>query len=163
MAITIHRKSETLAGLDSLIATTRQRLAANPDYIALRALERARAEIVGVKAQVVAQAIDDVIAEIESEPHQPKLQRISQLAGAEKALENAGEPLTIRTLMEGAVAAGAVIGGNNPQVNFGSSLSKSDRFKTVRWKGEEHAWWFADRPLPNKHPRPTLLEKEAAE
>ena len=76
-----------------------------------------------------------------------KIKKISQLAAAAKALDKAGHPLPVDTLMDKAVAEGAVVGGEKPVISFGSSLSKSENFKSVRWNGE-YAWWFSDRPLP---------------
>lgn len=153
---------EILHGLDKLITEAQARLAANADFIALKALEKARAEIVGVTAKVQESIIQNVMTELLDKPYQ---KRVSHLDGAATTLEQAGHPLPIRELMEGAISAGAAIGGDNPQVNFGSSLSKSSRFKSVKWKGD-YAWWFSDRPIPTGVTRIRLFdhaEKEAAE
>jgi hypothetical protein len=58
-------------------------------------------------------------------------------------------------MIEHARALGAKVGGSNPKINLGSTLSRSEEFKSVRWKGES-AWWFKSKPLPSEH-------KEAAE
>ena len=154
---------EALDGLEKLIVAARSRLAANPDYIALKAFEKARAEIVGIKGEPPTPATLFNLNADYSDAKHPLAhfdQRVSQLGGAGLALEKVGHPLSAKELMDGAVAEGAVIGSNNPLVSFGSSLSKSDKFKSVRWKGK-YAWWFSDRPLP-----PTIAGiklKEAAE
>ncbi len=46
-------------------------------------------------------------------------------------------------------ALGGTVGGGNPNVNLGSTLSKSEDFKSVRWKGRA-AWWLKAKPLPLK-------------
>jgi len=154
---------EAVTGLDKLIADARGRLAANPDFIALRALEKARAEIVGIQgaqptpAPVHSQFDLEIIPDAEIRPF-PK--KISQLAAAELALDKVGHPLPVDDLMIAAVAEGAIVGGSKPVISFGSSLSKSPKFKSVRWRGE-YAWWFADRPVPGSLPR--LRLGEAAE
>src|SRR5271155_5328802 len=131
-----------LAGLDQLIADAKKRLAANPDYIALKAFEKARAEILGIKGvgptPVAVRLQFEEIEHIDdsTSADSPSAKKVSQLAGAAQALEHAGHPLPIKELMERAEAAGAVIGGDNKQVNFGSSLSKSDKFRSVKWKGD---------------------------
>lgn len=155
---------EALAGIDKLIAEARARLANNPDYITVNALEKARAEIVGVKgaAPVVAETLTlDWDRRIEGIAANVFGKKVSQLAGAAMALEEVGHPLAADKLMDKAVEHGAVVGGTKPVISFGSSLSKSPKFKSVRWNGE-YAWWFSDRPLPSSvaRLRPT---REAAE
>lgn len=145
---------EALTGLDKLIADARGRLAANPDFIALRALEKARAEIIGIQGATPVpapiRALD--VAIVPDDEIRPFPKKISQLAAAEVALEKAGHPMSAEDLMEAAVAEGAVVGGSKPVISFGSSLSKSPKFKSVRWLGD-YAWWFSDRPIPESLPR----------
>jgi hypothetical protein len=144
------KNQDAVAGLDQLIADTLSRLANNPDYIALKAFQKARAEIVGIKPSQPAPTItaaDEITQNLREIPSGDTGKRVSQLDGAAATLERAGHPLPVRSLMQGAVDAGAFIGGDNPLASFSSSLSKSDRFKSVRWKGK-YAWWFADRPMP---------------
>jgi hypothetical protein len=148
------KNPEGLAGLDKLIAETRSKLSLTPDYLLLVALEKARAEFVGARASAQKDFLESLV--ISSEPEK----RISQLKAAEIALDKTGVPMPAATLMEGAIAEGAIIGGDKPLMSFGSSLSKSDKFKSVRWKGE-YAWWFSDRPLPASIAR--IRAREAAE
>lgn len=139
----------TLRALDALIAQVRERLSANREYVELQALEKARADIVGKRNAGEARspspfrklAEEIVIGRFKhGEP--------SQTEAVAAALDEAGEPLTIAELVIKAKALGARVGGKNPRVNLGTTLSKGDRFKAVRWKGEMR-WWFADRPLPS--------------
>ncbi len=151
---------EALAGLDQLIAAAKARLTKNPDYIALAAFEKARAEIVGVGGLPSERPMTAAPVIYRSAEGIPK--KVSQLAGAAAALEKAGHPLQTRVLMEGAREAGAIIGGDNPMVNFGSSLSKSDKFRSVKWQGE-YAWWFTDRDIPSSRVRSIRSVEEAVE
>jgi hypothetical protein len=165
MADKINR--DALSGLDKLIGETQVRLAANPDYIALKAFEKARAEILGIKGAAPTPAPMVPLHTVYSSTGHPgdhgDGKKVSQLAGAAQSLETAGHPLSAQELMEGAIKAGAVITSNNPLVSFGSSLSKSDKFKSVRWKGK-YAWWFSDRPLPAALSRKQARDvQEAAE
>jgi hypothetical protein len=141
-----------LAGLDKLIAETRTRLEANPDFVALNALQKARAEIVGVKGALPTPANTLSLFHVEyaDAPHiDVTPRRVSQLAAAEKVLDRMGHPMPVADLMDGAIKEGAVLAGAKPIVSFASSLSKSDKFKSVRWNGA-YAWWFTDRPIPSR-------------
>jgi hypothetical protein len=156
---------EAVIGLDKLITEARARLSTNPDFIALRAMEKARAEIIGVKGASPTPAVMlSLNLDYQDTPHplegEPGAKKVSQLAAAEVALDKVGHPLSAEDLMGAAQAEGAVIGGTKPVISFGSSLSKSPKFKSVRWRGH-YAWWFSDRPVPSSVTR--LRPREAAE
>jgi hypothetical protein len=157
---------DALAGLDRLIAQVRERLSINPDYIALKAFEKARAEMVGIKGAIPSAArmlsMPTIVPDEEIRPYPPQ-KKVSQLEGAARALEATGHPLPVDTLMDKAVAEGAVVAGEKPVISFGSSLSKSPKFQSVRWNGA-YAWWFSDRPMPVPIKRVRLRQaREAAE
>jgi hypothetical protein len=155
---------DALNGLDELIAAARARLATNPDYIALRAMEKARAEIVGIKpsqTRTIA-GFDELLQNLGTGARADSGKRVSQLDAAAMALESMGHPMPVELLMEKAVEHGAVVGGAKPAISFGSSLSKSERFKSVRWRGK-YAWWFSDRAMPSPIKRIRAREIEAAE
>jgi hypothetical protein len=143
--------NQTLKGLDELIVQTQERLAKNPDYIALRALEKARAEIA---TESGAKMIDDVTGEELALVPTGRIHRIratapSQLEAAEKALEKAGIPLSTPVLVERVKALGAKVGGDTPNTNLGSTLSRSETVYSTKWKGEP-AWWLVGRALPKE-------------
>jgi hypothetical protein len=154
---------EAIAGLDKLIEAARARLAANPDYIALKALEKARAEIMGVRGALPTIAPLVTIIDSSRDGGTAALKRISQLGAAAVVLDKVGHPVPADELMQGAIAEGAEITSTKPLASFGSSLSKSDKFRSVRWHGD-YAWWFSDRPVPGNQTRRQAREAaEAAE
>jgi hypothetical protein len=152
--------NETLAALDALIAKVQARLALSPDYIELTALQKARAEIAPVASRASKAMVDDETGEsilmlptgrFDGKPP-------SQLEAALAELRDSGEPLTTPQLVERVRKRGGTVGGKNPNVNLGSTLSRAEMLKSIRWKGD-HAWWFKNRPMPNE----TSLLAEAAE
>jgi len=66
---------------------------------------------------------------------------------AEIALTEIGHPLVMPKLLEKAIEYGAEIGGTDPLNNFRSSISKDDRFYSVK-RGNIHYWWLKSLPLP---------------
>src|ERR1043166_9879598 len=67
MAQKSDKNDDALAGLDALILQARKRLAPNPDYIVLQALEKARAEIAHAAYKATAgddEIIDDTTGEV---------------------------------------------------------------------------------------------------
>ncbi|RYY22912.1 MAG: hypothetical protein EOP62_21895 [Sphingomonadales bacterium] len=62
------------------------------------------------------------------------------------ALRKSGRPLSIGRFLEATIAEGAEIGGDQ-LANFRSTLSKDNRFQSVR-HNSMYFWWFADEPLP---------------
>jgi hypothetical protein len=139
-----------LVELDALIARAKDRLSRNADYIMLRALERARAE--AVAGQLEAAKSDGDAA------HAANITRLfpakkatapNQLEAAAAVLEAEGQPLPIDEMVLRVKAMGGVVGGKNPNINLGSTLSRSEEFASIRWKGQK-MWWFTDRPLPEK-------------
>ena len=72
----------------------------------------------------------------------------SVLHGAELALEDKGEPLSLAELMETLPAYGKTPGGDKPAWNLSSQLSGAKaRFERVDWKGEKR-WWIAGKEVP---------------
>jgi len=67
-------------------------------------------------------------------------------AAIESLLEH-GEPMTVHQLMAELPSKGVILGGDNPQINFTSSLSKSGKFRSER-RGGSYYWWFKNEPLP---------------
>jgi hypothetical protein len=154
--------NETLRALDALIAKVEARLALTPDYIELTALRKARAEINAVSHRRGEVAIDDVTGEkfltVPTGEFAVRSSKPSQLEAALAALSHVGHPLTTPEMVRRVRALGATVGGNNPNTNLGSTLSRAEQVVSVRWMGDA-AWWFSGRPVPQE---PSLL-KEAAE
>jgi len=150
---------ETLATLDNLIAKVLARISLTPDYIEMTALQKARAAILAASHRKTETFIDDQTGEqlmlVPTGNFGEKAP--SQLEASKMALGQAGEPLTTPQMVERVRALGGKVGGHNPNVNLGSTLSRSEEFKSVRWKGES-AWWFKAKPLPALQ-----SNKEAAE
>src|ERR1043166_6484986 len=156
MAQKSDKNDAALAGLDALILQARKRLAPNPDYIVLQALEKERAEI--AHAAYKATAGDDEINDnktggvlhiVAAENLAPPQETPRQLLGADFPLPRAGEPLPISVLVERVRALGAKVGGKTPNINLGSTLSRSEKYESVRFHGSP-AWWFKGMPVPDE-------------
>lgn len=142
-------EQDTLRELDALIERARSRLAQNPDYIALQALEKARAEIAN---RSVSAESKPVILTQRTFFGGPKPKAPSQLEASATALDQAGHPLPTPELVMRVRQLGARVGGSTPTINLGSTLSRSAEFRSVRWEGRS-CWWFVDRPLPTESSR----------
>lgn len=148
---TMVTKNETVATLDALIAKAEARLALLPDYIELMALKKARAEIMAASHRKTETLVDDQTGEtiLMVPTGNFSNRRPGQLEATAQVLTQAGHPLPTPQLVERAVKLGAKIGGKNPRTNLGSTLSRSDDFRSVRWRGEP-AWWFKNKPVPQE-------------
>jgi hypothetical protein len=73
--------------------------------------------------------------------------------------------LTVYDLMEALPSMGVTLRGENRQINFTSSLSKSGKFQSFRHEGT-YWWWFKNELLPiewlNKE-APDLLSNEGSD
>lgn len=72
--------------------------------------------------------------------------RMSQADAAEQALLSNG-PLPVTPLMTQAIELGANVGGEKPLVSFRSTLSKDDRFYSIKRDGYFY-WWLTNVDLP---------------
>ena len=144
-------KPDTLSGLDALIAAVEERLSRNPDYIELMALRKARVEIRHASYRTRETMVDDQTGETMVLVGTGTFEREatpSQIGASLSILAKVGHPLTTSELVQMVRAAGATVGGKNPNVNLGSTLSRSEELKSVRWRGAP-AWWFKHRPMPS--------------
>ncbi len=88
---------------------------------------------------------------------------LSHAEAAEIALDKAGEPLATPQLLSAAKDVGAEIGGNDPLNNFRSTISKNERFYSVKKNGMSY-WWVKGKALPpewNDSAGPSLLDEPA--
>ena len=76
-----------------------------------------------------------------------RTRRLTQTSAAELVLRERGGPTTGADLMAALPSKGVTIGGENPTVNFTSSMSKSGKFESHRRDGKYY-WWFKGEPLP---------------
>lgn len=149
--------NQTLQGLNALIDEARRRLENNPDYISLQALEKARDQIrAAVHPKMVDDATGQELALVPTGRSFPTKGAPSQLEAADAVLRKAGEPLPTPIMVERVRSLGGTVGGKDPNINLGSTLSRNEKFVSVKWKGQP-AWWFANVPLPFE------FGKEAAE
>jgi hypothetical protein len=123
-----------------------QRLMENQDFKALLALDAAIAQVEGkTRIMAIGQQWRALTGAGTDNALAPRTRPITQVEAAIQALEEAGRPLPTAELMERAKALGAEIGGADPVVNFGSSLSRDKRFVNIRFVTGGRAWWFAGR------------------
>lgn len=106
-------------------------------------------------------AINEAIAHIErgakgtKEAHQPrkhersKTSEPSRLDLSADILIRNGYPVPTTGLVKTIEAQGVELGGKDPHINLASSLSRSERFRSVTYKGQR-AWWLTDRPYPGE-------------
>lgn len=143
--MTLPQDTDSLAAMKALRDRIRKRLMGNTDYKALVALENAIAQVEG--NVVTIRSSDDLKITTYAPGVIVRSRPITQTDAAAQALETAGKPLSTAELMEKAKALGAEIGGKDPVVNFGSSMSRDPRFQNIKWRGQR-TWWFADRSAP---------------
>jgi hypothetical protein len=131
-----------------------------PEYVAFKALDDAVAAMGGRRHPVLQSSPGNIAAILGTTvggiaprayggiaPAPVPRRRISQSDAAEQILRAKGRPLVITELLMRLPAAGAIVGGENAQVNFGSTLSRDPRFYSFRYNGLYY-WWLSDEQLP---------------
>jgi hypothetical protein len=146
MAGSDETKLERLIGLRDEV---KELLMTNDDFRMYLALERAIADVHGeapVKTDVAKPSGSN------GKPIAPPVE-ISKLSQADashvlltKVLK---EPVLIANLVKALEAHGVSVGGNNPNINLSSVLSKDTRFRSVRYK-ERSSWWVYGTPFPGE-------------
>jgi hypothetical protein len=138
---------DAMAALRAEIAA---RLEKNEDYRALKALDTALAEL-GHASSVAVSGRMFIRARSFREVARAgaREQQISQADAAEKVMDRAGEPVPIAELVQKVREEGAQVGGSDPHINLSSTLSKDDRFRSVRYGGRQ-AWWLRRRRYPGE-------------
>ena len=127
---------DAVAAMRALRDSLRRKLEESEEYRALVALEEAIAKV--VKPLPAASAPKHGVEE-----RRPT----SQAEAAWLALQNAGKPLTIAELIKELSEAGVTVGGANPKINLSSTLSRDERFVSMKWNNSA-CWWLADRQPP---------------
>lgn len=125
------------------------RLMANPDYIALKALDATIANLGDASAVMQVKSVD------KATPTQRYVKRqsekgLSYAEAAEKVIKETGEPQTTAVLVDLIKQQGVSVGGADPIINLASSLSRDGRLMTVRLHGKSH-WWLSGIPVPGEH------------
>jgi hypothetical protein len=140
--------TDTAAILDLLKAheAISDRLSQNADFRALQALG---AMIRELRDEVAAALAPKKSAEGVDAPKSGPLVGLSHTEGALKALSHFKRPMPIAELVHILGANGLTIGGKDPPINLSSSLSKDERFESIRYEGRP-CWWLRGTPLPIK-------------
>lgn len=73
--------------------------------------------------------------------------RSSNADVAERLLSEAGKPTPLNQLMSDMKKQGVEFGGADPLANFRSTMSRDDRFVSLR-RDKSYFWWFAGKPTP---------------
>jgi hypothetical protein len=120
----------------------RRLLTTSADYRALIALRKAMHEVKGTS---IADSTRRTRVRLHRESESTGM---SQADAAAAVLEDRGQPVPIANLVELVTQKGAPVGGKEPTINLSSTLSKDERFKSVRFNGRA-CWWFANRSLPS--------------
>ncbi|MBX9460025.1 MAG: winged helix-turn-helix domain-containing protein [Brevundimonas sp.] len=167
--------ADAIEAMRSLRREIESRLAANPDYRALIALDRAIREASGHRviggsryyggggARPVEHRLPNNLTMMSAEEHKMTERlietdlaaasaqthgRVSQADAAFQVLKLVGRPMTTAELIEPVRQQGATLGGDDPAVNLSSSLSRdNERFISVRWNRRPR-WWFKDAEIP---------------
>lgn len=82
--------------------------------------------------------------------HAPSITRGKRLPQAEaaiQALKTYDRPLSTAELLNAIPAFGGAVGGDNPEINLSSSLSRDPRLRSIR-QGGKAMWWFQLVPTP---------------
>jgi len=153
VTITTRLPTDTPAIVDLLKARENivARLQQSPDYRALVSLDGAIRQL---RESVTIVAKDESETTPSAPPSAPLpasgtgpdkptgvLAGYSHANGAYKAFRDLKRPMTIAELVSTLAANGLVVGGSDPHVNLSSTLSKDDRFESVRWNGRR-CWWL---------------------
>jgi hypothetical protein len=137
---------DTVTALKALKDQHTKRLADNPDFKAIQALDQAIAKLTGVPSGQTGRSFDRQFTRDSAGNGQA---RLSQPAAARQVILNQGKPVRTQELLEEIQRMGVHVGGKNPRGNLVSILSGRDQFKSVPWGGRK-AWWVADQPLPKE-------------
>jgi len=149
-------KQRAIAQFEALKANFVARLRSNPDYIAIQEIDRSIQRLAEIPSDSITHqtatnfAVDNIVARVSPTA------KVKQGEASYNAIANAGIPLSIEELVPAVERAGAKLTGNK-NVNLSSSLSRDDRFISVKWRGA-NKWWIVGRKLPDESP---LLQLEA--
>lgn len=144
--------SEHIDYMRAVAAAYEEKLADNPDFQAWKAINEAIAKI-----ERAAQGTK--VAQQPRKRERPKAAEPSRLDLVAELILSAGAPLSTNDLIRGLEARGFLIEGKDPAVNLASSLSRSDRFKSILYKGGK-GWWLTDRAVPSTESKDLLTNTE---
>jgi hypothetical protein len=114
----------------------KQRLMRNPDYRALIAIERAIAELEEQPA-------------VRAESPKPPKKKLTIIRAATQVLKAQVQPLPVHDLLSFLRAIGVKFNGKHPESSLSVSLSRDNRFRTVRYRGKR-CWWLSHRSIPDR-------------
>ncbi|GLS56086.1 winged helix-turn-helix domain-containing protein [Methylobacterium gregans] len=128
-----------------------QRLKLNSDFVALQAVKRAIRDIVNAGMVADMPSSPSTASNVSFSNVRARLRQAqtpsggspSQADAAFAILKEKGEVLSISELVPLARARGAIVGGNNPELNLSSSLSRDGRFISLRIAGRP-MWGLKD-------------------
>ena len=152
-AMSSTQDTDSVTAMKVLRNQIREKLCANADFRALVALENAIAEVEG-PARTLANQLKVFNMQTSSEGSLTAVAAATLAAqrakpthseAAARVLEETGRPLPTPELMQRSIALGTSVGGNEPLMNFGSSISRDKRFESVRLADGTRAWWFRGR------------------
>ena len=126
-----------------------QRLEANPDFIALRRLDSAIAEIEkAVSGPYTRRAFSEIPVVPAQPPPLVSTRKISQPDAVAAIIAELGKPLSSDELVPLVEAKGVRMSGEK-RVNLASALSRDERFHSIQWGSHGRKWWFKDREPPS--------------
>jgi hypothetical protein len=137
-------KSDLLEAHAAMVAVLDAKLANMPEWKAFRAIERA----------LLAENQNPVTPD--AAPRKASILKVREVPSyttlTERALKEHERPIATPDLMD-FIGQHRKLGNDSEKakINVISSLSKSDRFRSVPWEGRK-AWWYADRPVPKNEP-----------
>jgi hypothetical protein len=143
--------STTLEKLTDLRQEVEARLQDNEDFRTYLALTRAIADISG--GGFDARLHEPVQGQDQTSRKNGESIDVSSLSQADAAqvllTKVLREPVLIANLVTALTAHGVTVGGNNPNVNLSSTLSRDGRFRSVRYK-DRMSWWVKGTPFPGE-------------
>ena len=144
-------QNSVVDGLMSLRLACLERLEANADWRALKTLDRAISELSGTPSYTTYIPPDPSYKYQESllsewaRKTPSKERALSQGDASALVLHEAGKPLPINIILPRVREKGAQVAGADPLTNLSSSLSRDERFVSVRIDGVAH-WTFRNDP-----------------
>jgi hypothetical protein len=142
--IAMSAKSEMMKAHEAMATVLDAKFANVPEWQAFRSIDRA---LLALETEQVASAPPQ---NAQNKPTLRILTMPSYTALTARVLDETGLPITTPKLVNFISQHRKL--GDDPEkakINITSSLSKTDRFKSIPWEGGR-AWWYADRPVPKK-------------
>lgn len=139
----------------------------NPQYVALQGVRRTLKETVYILEEKENPSRPPSLPRVRERTNPPPVHvttpaNSSQADAAFAVLADSDTPLPIAEVVRRVRARGTMVGGNNPEMNLSSSLSRDGRFGSVRFEGRP-CWVLKGKGYVSNTPMESVTENDRAE